>query len=238
LAVIRLLDASGQKVVATRVTDRLGRYVFLPPPGTYVLEVRKPGLVFPPMRTLTGVADGPFSDLHLGGAITTAEGVVAKNVPLEPVGDLRATPLVIAEASRLRLQWAVASIGPGLAVASYAVTPRWEQVIAMVLQFAFLFLFVRLAAPKRPKSWGTVAGSSGEPLRRAVVRIVESAYNKVLEAQVTDARGRYAFLAGQNRYFLTAEHEGYAQARTETIDFTQKKEPAFVAQDIELKPAP
>ncbi len=238
LATVRLLDATGQKAIATRVTDRFGRYMFLPPPGTYMIEVRKPGFDFPPLRALTGISDGPFSDLHVGGTITTTEGIIAKNIPLEPAGDLRGNNLVISSASRFRFQWAIASIGPGFAIASYAVSPRWEQVIAILFQLAFTFLFVRLAAPKRPKSWGTIRDTNGQPVKQAVVRIVESAYNKVLEAQVTDARGRYAFLAGQNRYFLTAERAGYAQARTDVIDFTAAKEPAFIANDIELKPAP
>ncbi len=238
LATVRLLDATGQKAIATRVTDRFGRYIFLPPPGTYMIEVRKPGFDFPPLRALTGISDGPYSDLHVGGTVTTTEGVISKNIPLEPAGDLRGNNFVIASTSRFRFQWAVASIGPGFAIASYAVSPRWEQVIAILFQLTFTFLFARLAAPKRPKSWGTIKDVNGQPVKQAVVRIIESAYNKVLEAQVTDARGRYAFLAGQNRYFLTAERAGYAQARTEVIDFTSVKEPAFVANDIELKPAP
>ncbi len=238
LAIVRLLDATGEKVIATRVTDRFGRYLFLPTPGAYALEIRKPGFTFPPTRTLSGVADGAYEDLHVGGVVTTNNGVIAKNIPLEPTAELRSNEAVIAAASRFRVQWAIASIGPGFALASYAATPRWEQVIALVVQILFMLFFVRITAPQKPKYWGTVADTEKKPVGQVVVRIVESAYNKVLEARVTDARGRYAFLAGQNRYFLTAERAGYQSERTDAIDFTKEPEPAFVAKDIELKPAP
>lgn len=236
LAVVRLYDAATKKLLMSRVTDRDGRYLFLPQPGTYVLEVQKPGFVFPPVRTMTGIADGPYADLHVGGPITTGEGLIAKNVPLEPTADTRGNQAVLAAASRFQIQWAIASVGPGFALASYAVTPRWEQLFAIVFQIAFLLLFSRLTGSRRPKSWGVITSPEGAPIKQAVVRVFESAYNKVLEARVTDARGRYAFLVGQNRYYLTAGAGGYADAKTDAIDFTKEKEPAFIAKDIRMQP--
>jgi hypothetical protein len=235
LATVRLLDATGQKVIATRVTDRLGRYLFLAPPGAYQIEVQKSGFVFPPVRTISGVADGPYADLHVGGSVVASDGVIAKNIPLEPKEDSRTNSKIIAAAGRLRLQWAFTAFGPGFAVASYVVTPRWEQVGALALQLALTVIFSRIANKRKPKGWGVVRDAQGQPVRQAVVRVIEDAYNKVLEAQVTDASGRYAFLVGQNRYFVTAEGAGHQAARTETVDFSRSKDPAFIARDITLK---
>jgi hypothetical protein len=238
LATVRLLDATGQKTIATRVTDRLGRYLFLVPSGAYKIEVQKSGFVFPPVRTISGVADGPYVDLHVGGDVIASEGAIAKNIPLEPKEDTRPNAKIIAAAARFRLQWAFTAFGPGFAAASYVVTPHWEQVGALVLQLALTIIFSRIATKRKPKGWGVVRDGQGQPVRRAVVRVIEDAYNKVLEAQVTDGTGRYAFLVGQNRYFVTAESAGYQAARTEIVDFHRSKDPAFIARDIELKTAP
>ncbi|WKZ29512.1 MAG: hypothetical protein QY323_02175 [Patescibacteria group bacterium] len=237
LAIVRLLDATGQKAIATRVTDHLGRYMFLTVPGTYRLEVQKQGFEFPPVRTISGVADGPYADLHVGGEVVAAEGVVAKNIPLEPKEENRPNAKVIASAARYKLQWAFTAFGPGFAVASYVVTPRWEQVAALTVQIGLTLIFSRIAKKRKPKSWGVVRDALGAPVQRAVVRVVEDAYNKVLEAQVTDRAGRYAFLVGQNRYFVTAEHAAHQGARTETFDFSRSKDPAFIAKDIQLRGA-
>ena len=75
-------------------------------------------------------------------------------------------------------------------------------------------------------------------MKQAVVRVTEAEYNKILDSQVTDAKGRYAFLVGQNRYFVTAEHSGHQPIKTDVMDFTKAPEPAVIARDIELKPAP
>ena len=235
LAIVRLLDATGQKAIATRVTDHLGRYLFLAPPGTYQIEVKKPGFVFPPARTISGIADGPYADLHVGGAVATVEGVVAKNIPLEPASDTRSNAKVLASAARFKLQWAFTAFGPGFAAASYVVTPRWEQVAALAVQLALSLVFTRIANKRKPKGWGVIRTAQGQPVARAIVRVVEDAYNKVLEAQVTDTAGRYAFLVGQNRYFVTAEHAAHGAARTETVDFARTKEPSFIAKDITFK---
>ena len=116
-------------------------------------------------------------------------------------------------------------------------TPKLEQILALAVHLALFYLFTRVARAKKPKSWGTVR-AGGKPVKQAVVRVVESDYNKILDSHVTDAQGRYAFLVGQNRYFVTAERAGFQPVKSEVIDFTKAPEPAFIAKDIELAPAP
>jgi len=70
--------------------------------------------------------------------------------------------------------------------------------------------------------------SSKEPLKNAVIRIFDQKFNKLLETQVTDVKGRYAFLVGKNIYFISSNKEGYASALIKPLDLTQK----FVAVDV------
>jgi uncharacterized repeat protein (TIGR01451 family) len=238
LAIVRLLDAQGEKQVATRVTDRAGRYLFLAPPGAYKIELRKEGFSFPPSRNFAEAADGPYLDVQLTKDLVTKDGAIAKNLPMEPTGDLRPASQVIADQGRMRYQWALVAIGPSMAMAEYVATPKLEQTLALALHLLLFYVFTRIARAKKPKRWGTIRGADGKPLKQAVVRVVESDYNKILDSQVTDAKGRYAFLVGQNRYFVTAEHSGHQPIKTDVMDFTKAPEPAVIARDIELKPAP
>ncbi len=238
LAIVRLLDAAGEKQVATRVTDRLGRYLFLAPAAAYALELRKEGFSFPPSRNFAAAADGPYLDVQLTRDVVSKDGAIAKNLPMEPTGDLRPASQVVKDYSRMRYQWAFVAVGPGMAMAEYVATPKLEQIIALLAHLLLFFIFARIAQTKKPKRWGVVRGEDGKPLKHAVVRVVESDYNKILDSQVTDAKGRYAFLVGQNRYFVTVEHPGHQALKTEVMDFAKAPEPAFIARDIVLHPSP
>lgn len=238
LAIVRLLDVKGERQIATRVTDRDGRYLFLVPPGAYRIELRKEGFSFPPSREFASLVDGPYPDVQIANEVASKDGAISKNLPMEPTGDLRPASQVIVDRGRMRFQWALASIGPGVAAVGYVATPKMEQIIALIAHLALAYLFTRLARAKKPKSWGTIRDAAGAPVKQAVVRVVESEYNKILDSQVTDARGRYAFLVGQNRYFLTAERAGFQPLKTEVIDFTKVPEPAFIAKELKLEPSP
>ncbi len=105
----------------------------------------------------------------------------------------------------------------------------------LVIQCAAFFLFRRLAYRAPPKSFGVVRDvKQNIPLPGAVVRVFETTYNKLLETQVTDRLGRYAFLVGPSRYYVTVEKAGYALLRSEVIDLTQAGSEAVVAQDVGL----
>jgi hypothetical protein len=61
-----------------------------------------------------------------------------------------------------------------------------------------------------------------EPLKQAVVRIFDLRFKKLLEVQVTDRKGRYAFLVGDNQYQLLSEKPGYEQETVAPVDLIKK----------------
>jgi hypothetical protein len=236
LAIVRLVDQKTGRPLATRVTDKQGRYLFIAPPGEFKLEVRKDGFSFPSPSIPQTPSDGPWTDLYFGQTLTLPEGgVIAKNVPLDPVSDQRLHQEVMSGALKAKAQWSLAALGPGLAAASYLATPRTPQILALLFHLSLLYVFHRLTKGKKPKNWGKVSDEQGKPLKHAVVRIVETQYNKVLESQLTDDQGRYSFLAGQNVYYLRFEKPGYATAESQPLDFREVKEATVAAVDVNMR---
>ena len=105
-----------------------------------------------------------------------------------------------------------------------------------VVQVGMFFLFRRLAIPPKPKNWGIVYdGTSRKPLSKAVVRVFDKKYNKLLETQVTDRDGKYAFFAGKNIYYVTADVPGYDRFVSGDIDL-RKESLGVIREPLALVP--
>jgi hypothetical protein len=71
----------------------------------------------------------------------------------------------------------------------------------------------------RLKGWGIVYDpQNNQPVKRAIARLFNLQLNKLVSTQVTDNQGRYYFLAGNGKYSITVEHDGYYTAHTPVID--------------------
>jgi hypothetical protein len=65
-----------------------------------------------------------------------------------------------------------------------------------------------------------------------MVRIFEQKYGKLLETQVTSAKGRYAFVVKKGRYRLLVQKQGY---KSVIINFPDVKDDHFLlAKDVML----
>ena len=95
----------------------------------------------------------------------------------------------------------------------------------------------RLTKVIKPRGWGIVyEEGTKKPITYAVIRILESQYNKVLETMVSDRKGRYSFLVGNNVFYLMSEKAGYKPVKTNLIDLTKVKEKeAIVKEDIGME---
>ncbi len=237
LAIIRVRDAGTNRVMQTKVTDHLGRYVFFLRPGAFTLEVTKQGFVHPTKYLAGKTEDIAYTDLLAGAAMSASEPLrLAKNIPADPLEETK-TPAAIRRTALLRkLQYAFALIGPIVSLVTLLIIPTVLVLGLALAQFAMFFLFRRLAYKKPPKSHGIIRdAATGKPMPNAIVRIFETTYNKLLETQVTDSRGRYAFLVGQNRYYVTVAKEGYGTVTTPPMDFSAAEKGAVVAKDVKLR---
>jgi hypothetical protein len=230
------------KLVKSRVTDKGGRYSLLVGPGKYRLVVTKVGFQFPTEYLKGEKVDGQFLDVYHGEPIVVGDSgaVLTANVPMDPSqADKFSAPRAIVFKARLRLAQHVLAIGGFATAGAFAVIRPTAFSISMIgIQVLMYFLVKRLARPHRPIRWGIVYDKiTGRPLSRTVARIFEPKYNKVLETQVTDSRGRYSFLLGPNEYFAVFDKEGYTTHEVRPIDYSQNKEPKDFSERVALEPS-
>ena len=237
LAVIRVYNAETHQLVGTRVTDKQGRYEFILNPGKYFLVAEKNDLKFPSVLLGEEKIDGRFEDLYFGGAIElTEKQAISKNIPLDPHKILKKSKAELTLNFVRRLQKAIALLGPGLAIASFLINPIWWVGCLVAVQLAMYFIFRRLGIGEKPKSWGVVKDvEEKNPLVRAIVRVFDTKFNKLLDSQVTDGKGRYAFLVGNEEYYMTADKAGYYPKRTNRYNLSGEKS-GYLVDDFYLRP--
>lgn len=239
LAIVRLKDAKTKRIIQTRVTDKQGRFAFIVSKGKYLVEVTKPGFDFPTKALKKLKKDAGMIDVYHGEIINVgAEGeTIMVNIPLDPIEvKEKIVPKKIVFKKFLKsLNRVIAFSGVGLSLVSFIISPTILLGGFVVGQIILYFLFRRLAAPKRPKAWGAVYDrKTRHPLSYVIARLFETQYNKLLETQITDARGRYVFLAGRNVYYATFEKKDYELRKTDYIDLRKAAKENVVALDIGL----
>lgn len=238
LAVVRLIDQSG-KLLQTRVTDKLGRYLFFVDAGTYRISVTKPGFVFPSLFLKDKTADLDFTDLYHDEAIVVTENgtAIARPIPLDPIEKMEVPKGLFVRKMKRGFQKTVAWSGPLFAVVSLTITPTRLTFGFLLFQLILLGLFRRLSERKRPESWGSVVDdTTKQPIAFAITRIFDVTYNKLLETQITDKRGRYAFLVGKGIFYITVEKPGYAPYKSVTLDLSRGETEKIVKANIRLVP--
>lgn len=236
LAVVRVIDEKTNQVVKSRVTDMHGRYEFFVDPGQYRLEVNKPQHLFPSALLAGKTEADKYANLYNGGGLKEEqEALLNFNAPVDPAHTEEKIETILSNAWKRKIGAVVSSFGIISALVSYVVTPKlW--ILGMVgVHTALFFLMRRLARAPQPKNWGIVMDAkTKQPLARAVVRIFDTQYNKLLETQVTDAKGRYAFLVGNNEYYLMIDKVGFQKFISTPIKITDAKEGATVAVDVPM----
>ncbi|MBP9761168.1 MAG: hypothetical protein KBD15_02935 [Candidatus Magasanikbacteria bacterium] len=220
LAVVRLIDATTKKVKQSRVTDLKGRYLFIVEPGEYLLEVNKPGLQFPSATLKGKKEDGAFLDVYHGQVIRVTDDHVSitPNIPLDPTGGEQ-RPKKILFTKRLRgVQHLVSLLGLVMTGVSLYISPTLFVAGLFIGHIVLYGIFTAFVKPKKPKGWGIVYEKQTRvPIANAVVRLFTKEYNKLVSTQITDSKGRFAFLVGPSTYYMTSEKMGYASNKTADI---------------------
>jgi len=229
LAVVRLFRKSDNALVQTRVTDKNGRYVLIvKEAGKYYLSITKSGFVFPTRYLASDKEDARYIDLYHGESleVTAKDAAITANIPLDP-SEKKIMPerQVIFGYLLKNVRVIVSYVGLILAALIFLIYPTWITGISILLHLILFAIFLRLIVPKKPKSWGIVYDEkTKEPLLYAIVRILDIKFNKLLETQVTDSKGRYSFLVSKNQYQLLTEKAGYAKKEIKPVDLVSKEE--------------
>ncbi|KKR08139.1 MAG: hypothetical protein UT32_C0003G0015 [Parcubacteria group bacterium GW2011_GWC2_39_14] len=256
LAIIRLFEFDTNHLVTTRVTDKQGRYHFFVKPGKYYIEVSKkehkfPSEVIPQLIGLhiaggesapidENIVDGEYQNLYNGGIIEVKEGesgIINKAIPVDPDKKMETDKAIFKRLMWKKVQTLLTIIGPVLAIISFIVNPRVWVGALVVFQIIIYFVFRRLAKSHKPLTWGSVKDFlTGRELRKTVVRVFDTRFNKLLDTQVTDNKGKYGFLVSKGEYYLTGDKEGYENYKSNIFDLTQK-EAAYLAEEIKMRKA-
>ncbi|MFA6503840.1 MAG: fibronectin type III domain-containing protein [Patescibacteria group bacterium] len=213
-AVVRLIHSESRLIVQTRVSDKFGRYVFYPQQGEYLLEITKPGFTFPTQYLADAPDDGQYTDLYHGEVIVAEreDAVIAYNIAMDPTASVETPKRVIYISVLRKLQHLIALSGSIISLAALIISPSWIIAVLLIVQIAFYLLFRRLALPAKAKPWGRVLDNkTKQPIKNAIVRIFDRKFNKLLETQITDAKGRYGFFADKNTFYITVERPGYSK---------------------------
>ena len=237
LAVVRVYEAVTRRLVRTRVTDHQGRYEFILAPGKYYINVDKEDFKFPSTLLEKKNMDGQYENLYYGEELeVTEKDAIAKPIPLDPNKAVKTIKNEMRLHFTKQTQFALTFLGPTLAIVSFVVSPQLWVGGVVIAQLVMYGIFKKLALTKKPSSWGTVKDSeSRKVLMRSIVRVFDVKFNKLLDSQVTDGKGRYAFLVGNEEYYMTAQKPGYYEQRSDRYDLTGK-ESGYLVEDFNLKP--
>lgn len=237
LAIVRLYEKESGRLVQSRVTDKQGRYLILAEPGNYYLTVTKPKFNFPTLYLKEKKEDVRHLDLYHGETVevTDQRASLTLNIPLDPIEAQKTTKQIILEYYLRKVQYAAAFSAVPLATISLAISPGFLTLGFLIFHILLYIFFKRLGYQKPPKSWGIVYDDTDrKPISRAITRIYDRQYNKLLETRVTDSKGRYSFLVDNNIYYITTEKPGYNYFKSNEIDLIAKEREAIVGLDIPL----
>jgi cysteine-rich repeat protein len=238
LAMVRLVNPTTKRVIQSRVTDTQGRYLFFVEPGEYLLEISKPGFTFP-SKVLEGEKiDGKFLDLYHGELlrVTEKKSGLTPNIPLDPLGTNKTVHRIKKEKLFLAVQHGLSSTGIVINAISAYISPVWYVYTLLAVQIIVYALFFRLVKPKTPKGWGVVYEKTPKHrVENAIVRLFTKKYNKLVSTQVTDKRGRYAFLVGPNDYYVTFEKKGYKVKQSSDISIPEVQKAAILKPNVKME---
>ncbi len=243
LAVLRIYNKATNKLVATKVSDKFGRYDLLLEPGEYRIEVKKPNFTFP-SKIVTSGPDGAHVTIynHEQGLVSTEGSFSVPDIPVDPVNAKRQFGL----ANILKKFWMMLQkIGhylalPVLLVGSIASVMTLvaipESLVNWLLAGMYIFLLILQLnlRPKVEKAWGVVYDlTTSAVLPLTTIQLIDPEYGKVVNSRLTDYEGRFAFLPQPGKYLVKASKPGYQQPGTNEAII--QKEGQRIDGDIAMK---
>jgi len=233
LVAVRLRDVHGV-TAASAVTDAEGRYRIVAPNGEYYVEVDKVGFSYPSKRVTKerngSVYDNVLPSSHI---VIKEHGAITKNIPIDPLRPTESSWLSWRPKLGKRTQYAIMVAGPALGIAIAIAT---NSILIWVVCAAYLAIIItRVLSFKPPQPpFGTIKDAeSGKPLDRAMVRVFETRFNKLLETQITSPKGRYAFVVKKGSFRIWIKKQGY---RSVILNFPAiRNDGALLTKDVKLK---
>jgi hypothetical protein len=196
----------GTHTLTVRAVDGAGNVAEIS--GT--VEIRKKTIPEKIDNTIEKIVPEPIK--RIVDSVTKPIQKVVENItkPIQNLFDnLRNNQTVVEDTKQIAepISRTAAAIGVASAVASLPV----GLVNSLFALFRFGYLLISpLFIGRRGKSWGVVVDSiTRKAVPRAVVRVLETQFNKLKESQITDQLGRFGFIVDPGDYTLNVERAGY-----------------------------
>ena|SRR3989344_3946073 len=197
------------------ITDLDGRYGFLLPPGTYVLEANKTHYQFPSKKLAGKTSDELYDNLYFGAPLVTHEGeVITKNIPLDPIGfdwnefAKNKQQLFRIYSSRERIRNRIFHffyiLGFSAALITTLLDLRPFNFIFLLL-YAVLVLYQFFVLPKHKAV--VLRYASGEPIPYALVHVMLAGVERPVKSVVSDHLGRFYVLVSPGEYYVRVEEK-------------------------------
>jgi len=231
LAIVRL-HTIDNKLLQTKITDALGQYRFIVGPGTYKITAQKDGFGFPPTLGSWNVEDNVIK-------VQEPKAVIQINLPMDPLVNLTnlSSLQLLALRSTKRIQKLLVLGGFTFSIVAFVVSPQWLTAGLLMFQ-ALMYGAVKKFQDAKTigNNFGIAKSVSGTPVSKAVVRLLDPHYHRIIAYEVTDDKGRYAFSIEDvsKKFELVAEANGYQKFVKN--DVTADSKTKFVMEEIILVP--
>ena len=175
----------------------------MPKEGYYYLRVSKPGYLYP-SQLVTTKRDGWLNHVYSGGEIhiTSGNAVISVSVPMDPEAyqetwwqRFKRLWQRWFEPINMWLMW----FGFFLAILSYSRQPTRLNFAILWLYVFGLFYFWRVGRQMK-REYGVVVNAFGRPLAGVELNLIDVEYNRLVSRRVSDAKGRYQFMAPPGKY--------------------------------------
>jgi|GEM_PF-2945794 len=214
LAIVRLIDTKTKKLIETQVTDKNGRFSFVPIPGEYTVTATKQEFLFP-SKIVTEIIDGDYFNVYHQETVTvkSAEDTIQLSIPLDqkaPATFHAKTFKTVAKefTGKYALVSLVVSMTISIALTTYV--PSTLNAVLLLINSVFIMSQVMLMAHEQ-KPWGIVFNALNlKPVPLAAIAIFDAKQQKLLRSRLTDYYGRFNFLAPTGEFILSVSKEQYA----------------------------
>lgn len=222
---VQIITADG-KVRETQFTNENGSFGFLVPAGKYKVTAMKKGFVFP-SNIVPGASDGQYHDVYHGKEVNvetdqkkgTTRSSVNLSIPMDQT-KMTAMDLAISSAA-LTVKRFLGYTRLPIMIVGTVLTAYLAWIKPGLLNYAFLAIYlalwvVEIRLMAKPKTFGIVRDSSGNPLGLAIVRALDTA-GHVKATVISSDDGKFIINIKPGTYYFDATRLGYKPSRSEKI---------------------
>ena len=197
LALVTIFEEGGKKA-SSKLTDKLGTYGFLVPPGKYTIDVDKKGYVFKHNPILKVIS---YANNYDGNLFEVKEAdLVKKDIPL------------MADKHTAARHWITANylviIFNTIFYFSFAFSVFSLLVNPVIFNYAVCFLYLVILVIRNyslaENNWGVVLDLENRNKPFVYIKAVDKTTGAMVARTVTDERGRYYMVLNKGEYELEA----------------------------------